>query len=150
MTDQQAARDGGLTAQEIASADTTDGDVIQAEAPSREPERPVSRGFVDQTEHDAEPGAQQLEGEHLQGVVTHWRDIQARFVDEPRAAVQDADAVVADLMQRLAQMLAAEREQLESHWTRSEDVSTEDLRQVLLRYRSFYERLLAASGGTSG
>ncbi len=149
MTDQQAAGDSGLTTDETGAAGATDRDDIQAEAPWREPERLVSRGFGDETE-DAEPRAQLLEGEELQGVVTRWRDLQARFVDEPRAAVQDADALVADLMQRLTRSLAAERHQLESRWTSREGTSTEDLRQGLLRYRSFFKRLVAASGGTTG
>src|SRR5215471_20446881 len=122
MSDQQAARDSGLTTEPTASSDTADRDDLQAHASSQEPERPVSRYFVDETEH-AEPQAQRLEDEELHGVTTRWRDIQARFVDEPRAAVQDADALVADLIQRLVQMLAAERHQLESHRTSGEDVS---------------------------
>jgi hypothetical protein len=65
-------------------------------------------------------------------------------VDEPRNAIHDADALVAELMQRLAQTFASEREQLESRWSGGEDVSTEDLRQGLRRYHSFFERLLAA------
>ena len=77
-------------------------------------------------------------------ILVQWKDIQAEFVDEPRKAVQDADALVAELMQRLAQMFASEREQLESRWSGGEDVSTEDLRRGLRRYRSFFERLLAA------
>ena len=148
MTDQQGARDSGLTTEQIASADTTDRDDIHAEALSPEPEPSVSRGFVDEI-GDVEPRTQQRDGEQLQGLTTRWRDIQARFVDEPRAAVQDADALVTDLIQHLARMFAAERDQLESRWT-SDDVSTEDLRQGLLRYRSFFERLRAASGSTPG
>jgi hypothetical protein len=143
MTDQQAARDSGLTTDEVASAGTKDRHDIQADAPTQQPERRLDRGFGDETEN-AEPRAQLLEGQELQGVVTRWRDIQARFVDEPRSAVQDADALVADLMQRLARMFAVERDQLESRWTSGEDVSTEELRQGLQRYRSFFERLLAA------
>lgn len=85
-----------------------------------------------------------LEPDELESIVNRWRDIQAGFVDEPRRAVKDADALVADLMQRLAQMFAAEREELESRWMAGDDVSTEDLRQGLRRYRSFFERLLAA------
>jgi hypothetical protein len=80
----------------------------------------------------------------LHGVLSRWKEIQAEFVDEPRSAVQEADALVADLMQRLARMFAAERDQLESRWSSGEGVSTEDLRQGLQRYRSFFERLLAA------
>jgi hypothetical protein len=47
-------------------------------------------------------------------------------------------------MQRLARMFASERDQLESRWASGDDVSTEDLRRGLRRYRSFFERLLAA------
>lgn len=72
-----------------------------------------------------------------------WREVQAAFVDEPRRAVEEADALVADLMQRLAQTFASERSSLEAQWDRSGDVSTEDLRVALQRYRSFFDRLLS-------
>jgi hypothetical protein len=88
--------------------------------------------------------AQLLEGDEMQSMRARWKDIQAEFVDEPRTAVQDADALVAELMQRLAQMFASERDQLESRWAGGDEVSTEDLRDGLRRYRSFFERLLAA------
>jgi hypothetical protein len=55
-----------------------------------------------------------------------------------------ADALVAELMQRLAVMFAAERAEPEQRWAGGGQVSTEDLRQRLRRYRSFFERLLAA------
>jgi len=91
-----------------------------------------------------QPRAQLLEDNELKNILVQWKDIQAEFVDEPRKAVHDADTLVAELMQRLAQMFASEREQLESRWAGGEDVSTEDLRRGLRRYRSFFERLLAA------
>jgi hypothetical protein len=91
-----------------------------------------------------QPHAPLLEDHELQSIHVRWKDIQAEFVDEPRQAVQDADALVAELMQRLAQMFASEREQLESRWAGGDDVSTEELRHGLRRYRSFFERLLAA------
>jgi hypothetical protein len=74
---------------------------------------------------------------------TRWEAIQVRFVDEPRGAVEDADALVANVMQRLAEGFAQERERLEGQWGRGEDISTEDLRVALQRYRSFFQRLLA-------
>src|SRR6266487_3456892 len=74
--------------------------------------------------------------------VARWQEIQAGFVDEPRRAVQDADALVVEMMDRLARMLAGEREQLESAGETGK-VSTEDLRQGLRRYRTLFERLLA-------
>jgi hypothetical protein len=75
---------------------------------------------------------------------SRWQEIQGQFVDEPRKAVEDADALVADLMQRIAAGFTKEREQLEAQWDSGDDVSTEDLRVALTYYRSFFERLLAA------
>lgn len=72
-----------------------------------------------------------------------WKEIQTRFVDEPRGAVEDADGLVANLMQQLAEGFAKERERLEAQWGRGEDISTEDLRVALQRYRSFFQRLLS-------
>jgi hypothetical protein len=75
---------------------------------------------------------------------TRWQEIQTSFVDHPREAVAQADALVADLMQRLAASFSQERERLETQWDRGDDVSTEDLRVALTRYRSFFDRLLQA------
>ncbi len=72
-----------------------------------------------------------------------WKEVQTRFVDEPRGAVEDADGLVANLMQQLAEGFAQERERLEAQWGRGEDISTEDLRVALQRYRSFFQRLLS-------
>jgi hypothetical protein len=72
-----------------------------------------------------------------------WTTIQAGFVDEPRNAVEQADALVAGAMKRLAETFAEERSRLEGQWDRGDNVSTEDLRLALQRYRSFFGRLLA-------
>jgi hypothetical protein len=91
------------------------------------------------------------------GFRNRWVDIQASFVDEPRQAVEQADALVAEVMQRLAQVFADERQRLEQHWDHDDQtageaadeagrearaVDTEELRQALRRYRSFFDRLL--------
>jgi hypothetical protein len=73
-----------------------------------------------------------------------WQQIQVRFVDEPRASVEQADALVVEVTQRLTSMFDRERTNLEGQWSRGEDVGTEDLRVALQRYRSFFERLLNA------
>jgi len=75
---------------------------------------------------------------------SRWQEIQTSFVDQPRDAVAEADSLVADLMQRLAASFSQERERLEAQWDRGDDVSTEDLRVALTRYRSFFDRLLSA------
>jgi len=72
-----------------------------------------------------------------------WTDVQTGFVDEPRRAVEQADQLVSDIIQRIADSFGRERAQLEQQWDRGDDVSTEDLRQALRRYRSFFSRLLA-------
>jgi hypothetical protein len=72
-----------------------------------------------------------------------WVAIQTQFVDDPRNAVKQADELVAATMKRLAEVFAGERDNLEREWDRGEDVSTEDLRIALQRYRAFFDRLLS-------
>lgn len=71
-----------------------------------------------------------------------WSEVQTGFVDEPRRAVQQADALVSDIIKRIADSFSGERAQLEQQWDRGGDVSTEELRQALQRYRTFFSRLL--------
>ena len=72
-----------------------------------------------------------------------WTEAQASFVDEPRQAVQRADELVAFAIKQIAETFARERSGLEAQWDREGDVSTEDLRVALTRYRSFFHRLLS-------
>ena len=103
--------------------------------------RPVERGQVDQSAAERhEPLFDSSRAETLRG---RWADIQAGFVDEPRRAVEQADGLVAEVMQQLAQAFSEARSGLESQWDRGDDINTEDLRQALRRYRSFFDRLLA-------
>lgn len=74
---------------------------------------------------------------------SQWDAIQVGFVDEPRKAVEQADGLVAVAMKRLAEQFADERSKLEGQWDRGGDISTEDLRLALRKYRSFFGRLLA-------
>lgn len=74
-----------------------------------------------------------------------WQDVQVGFVDEPQRCVQEADGLVAEVMQRLADGFARERKDLEAQWAGGGEASTEDLRVALQRYRSFFERLLKTS-----
>src|SRR5579859_6995362 len=73
---------------------------------------------------------------------SRWSHIQTGFVDEPRRTVEDADKLVASVMKRLAEGFANERSGLERQWDQGDNVSTEDLRVALQRYRSFFDRLL--------
>jgi hypothetical protein len=106
----------------------------------------VAEPSTDQVEPDRDDGAQAqlLADDEGAELGRRWEAIQVKFVDDPRRAVEDADGLVAHVMQQLADGFARERETLEGQWSRGEDVSTEDLRVALQRYRSFFQRLLSA------
>jgi hypothetical protein len=167
MNDTDNTQDRGLTTEQIAAAGTRTGqeDIPQpasrdgfgdgyADDDARLTAGPAASRHADRSAPDAAgqgsvaagagPRAILLEDGELQSITTRWKDIQAEFVDEPSKAVREADALVAELMQRLAAMFAAERAELEKRWAGGHQVNTEDLRQGLRRYRSFFERLLAA------
>ena len=104
----------------------------------REVERARAKGQADAGMQHETP---LLAGDVVNELRRRWTDIQAGFVDEPRKAVEQADGLVAEAIKRLAETFANERNQLEGQWDRGGDVSTEDLRQALQRYRSFFSRL---------
>ncbi len=115
-----------------------EGRTATATAEPRQAARDDAKGTVRQEE-----AVSPLFGpEEGQGYRTRWDAIQTGFVDEPRKAVEEADALVADVMKRLAEGFAKERGKLESQWDRGDKISTEDLRLALRRYRSFFQRLL--------
>jgi hypothetical protein len=74
---------------------------------------------------------------------SRWGSIQTGFVDEPRKSVNEADKLVAEVMKKMAVMFTEERDKLEKQWDGGDNVSTEDLRLALQRYRLFFNRLLA-------
>jgi len=92
--------------------------------------------------HDQEPDVAMYSDDQLHDFRVRWDQIQAGFVDEPRGAVERADGLVADAIAKLAEGFARTRGQLEEQWKRGDQVSTEDLRQALKHYRSFFTRLL--------
>jgi hypothetical protein len=79
----------------------------------------------------------------LSGFRTRWSDVQAAFVDDPRAAVHNADALVSEVVEQLTTGFSEVRARMEGQWARGEETSTEDLRVALTRYREFFQRLLA-------
>jgi hypothetical protein len=97
-----------------------------------------------ESEANGENGSTPLfESGEAESLRSRWMTIQTQFVDEPRRSVEQADELVASAMKRLAEIFANEREGLEHNWDRGDDVSTEDLRIALQRYRSFFDRLLS-------
>ena len=116
--------DPGLSTADLARGDTT------SRAEAGQGQRP-----------DAQPEAL-FPAEDARTFQTRWDAIQVSFVDEPRRAVEQADALVAEALKRQAEIFAAARADLEGQWDRGQDVSTEDLRQALQRYRAFFTRVL--------
>jgi len=106
--------------------------------------RSGTAGFAERSETATDDSPELLPREQNAEFQTRWEKIQTGFVDEPRQTVEQADELVAEVMKRLAEGFATERERLEGQWGRGEDVSTEDLRVTLQRYRGFFQRLLSA------
>ena len=119
-------------------------------------ERPVERavgvdepGVIDHPSDiarsvtDRSPQIDLFPNDELAGYRTRWEAIQTGFVDQPRAAVEQADALVSQVVTRLTEVFTRERSTLEGQWTKGDNVSTEDLRIALTRYRSFFHRLLS-------
>jgi hypothetical protein len=129
MEDVRQDRDEGLTTAQLAGSHASAPPNGSTNAPAPKP--------------NGEQPARLLSGEESDNLRREWDGIQAGFVDEPRHAVEQADNLVATTMKRLAEMFSAERSKLESQWDRGGDVSTEDLRLALQRYRSFFQRLLS-------
>jgi hypothetical protein len=121
---------------------------VEDRRPDREPpttpvEAPAAPATHDGTAATTSTTGTLLATGDAEGFRARWTDIQTGFVDAPRRAVEQADALVAELMQHLATTFADERGRLERHWDRGDDVPTDHLRDAFQRYRSFFERLLA-------
>ena len=92
--------------------------------------------------HDDENFAPLFENNEAEQFRAQWLDIQSRFVDDPSVSVKDADELVASIIKNITRNFADKRIALETQWKSGDDVSTEDLRLTMKRYRSFFDRLL--------
>jgi hypothetical protein len=106
-------------------------------------ERPETATDSSTAEREPSTGRSLFADDDLSGLRSRWDDVQAAFVDDPKECVQKADALVADVVERLTTGFSEARSRLEAQWDRGEEASTEDLRQTLKRYRDFFQRLLA-------
>lgn len=130
-------QDGSQAGSQLSTAD-----LAAAGRVENPPQQPRYGGAPGQSEADAR--ATRLFGdEQTQTYRSHWLDIQAGFVDEPRMSVEQADGLVAEVIKSLAETFASERNNLEQQWDKGDNISTEDLRLALQRYRSFFDRLLS-------
>jgi hypothetical protein len=142
-------REETLTTSDLAGRTTTDADAPLERGTGDAATTDTNRAGVtdQQTGEQAEIETEMtplFEGGEQARFEARWREIQTTFVDEPRQTVEQADQLVAELMQQLASNFAEERARLEQQWDSGDHVSTEDLRLALTRYRSFFHRLLSA------
>jgi len=84
-------------------------------------------------------------GSEMESFRGRWQSIQGEFVDDPRHAVEEADQLVSNVLNRLSEVFGAQRQKMEAEWSKGEDVSTEDLRQALRRYRAFFDRIASVA-----
>ncbi|MFG2287727.1 hypothetical protein ACGFOU_16910 [Streptomyces sp. NPDC048595] len=149
------ARDSGLTQRGLSTedlaqpkpAETSPDEEPAAEAPTLPGEAvPVATQTAtprpEQAPTEEQEAPQLLSAEDADAFRGRWQEIQSRFVDDPREAVQGADELVAEVMQSLATTFADHKQELEKQWNRGEQVDTEGLRMALRHYRSFFNRLL--------
>jgi hypothetical protein len=124
---------------------SAEGDLSTADLADREPQRPRRENNAQDNARSGDEDRSEplFPADEVQDLRARWDSIQTGFVDEPRRAVEEADTLVATAMKQLAESFADERRALESQWDRGDDVSTEDLRLALRRYRSFFGRLLS-------
>jgi hypothetical protein len=120
-----------------AEIERSDKDVaaVSMEKPATEKSRPLSRNNEELVPLFSESAVQNFR--------ERWTTLQTEFVDEPRRSVEQADELVAHVMKDMAATFSDERKKLEQQWEQGDKVSTEDLRLVLRRYRSFFDRFLS-------
>ena len=119
-------------------ADTTAGEGEQSPDTATEAQTDADR--------QADTGAGQrttlIEPERAESYNSRWNELKSEFVDDPRRAVRGANELVGEVLDELEELFRRQRADLE-HGLDSEQTSTEDLRQALGRYRSFFDRLLS-------
>jgi hypothetical protein len=68
-----------------------------------------------------------------------WHEIQATFVDDPRASIELAASLVDDRVEAFVMFVKDRQQALQSEW--EGDAGTEDLRMALQHYRALWNRL---------
>jgi hypothetical protein len=95
------------------------------------------------------------------GFVERWKEVQARFVDDPPRAVAFADALLAEVMsargypvddfEQRAGDISVDHPDVVEHYRAGHDIamrhargdaSTEDLRQAMIHYRALFDELV--------
>ena len=94
------------------------------------------------SESGAEERATLIPPDRAESYNSRWTQLKSDFVDEPSRAVRGANELVGEVLDELEELFRSQRAELEQGLD-SEQTTTEDLRQALGRYRSFFDRLLS-------
>jgi len=120
----------------------------RADSTAGEGERSADTATEARTDADrqADSGVRQhtslIESERAEGYDTRWKELKGEFVDDPRGAVRGANELVGEVLDELEELFRRQRSEFEQSLD-SEQTTTEDLRQALIRYRFFFDRLLS-------
>jgi hypothetical protein len=142
MPDDQVETDFETHSRPAGAGDASTGDGMDAY--SRNDAAATDMGTGAGTDTGQDGAVQLFQAQDAQAFGERWRLVQTRFVDDPRGAVKDADALVSEVMQTLTSQFADHRSSLETQWSSGADADTEDLRMAFRRYRALFTRLLAA------
>ena len=126
------------TADLARSAEPSRMDEMGRDAAMQPPERPAQPH-----QQHTEPLAALFQGNVAEDFRHRWDAIQIGFVDDPQAAVRNADELVAQVLRTLAESFAEQRSEIESGLGGGDASNTEGMRIALQRYRSFFQRLLS-------
>ncbi len=126
-------------------------------------------GNIRKAEDALEARARRVEGFHIQPLAPDdaqrfanaWRAIQQRFVDDPKAAVTEADRLVGELMQargyplgdfeQRAADISVDHAGVVTNYRAAREIAvrhargeatTEDMRQAMIHYRELFQDLL--------
>jgi hypothetical protein len=128
--------------------------------------REAESDLLERRERREQLEIRELEPEARERFLERWRATQRRFVDEPIAAVAEADELVKEVMrdrgypvdedfERRAADVSVDHPSLVDNYraaneisvrTTQGDVGTEDLRQAMVHFRALFEDLLGADG----
>ena len=95
-----------------------------------------------QADNGTRQGTTLIPPERAESYNSRWNELKSEFVDEPRRAVRGANELVGEVLDELEELFRGQRADLE-HGLDSEQTTTEDLRQALIRSRSFFDRVLS-------
>jgi hypothetical protein len=116
--------------------------VAEEDAHRPEPARRAETSDGREADNGATQRSTLIPAERAEGYQSRWNELKSEFVDEPRGAVRGANELVGEVLDELEELFRDQRADLE-HGLDSEQTTTEDLRQALGRYRSFFDRLLS-------